>query len=71
MISSTYLLETKLQADQTNPMGFTIEDVFFTGVLRTLTNLGQPLTVRNICSHFNGGDKITRLFNEIYKSNKI
>ena len=56
-----YLIIFKLQADETNPLEFTIEDVFFTGVLRMLAGLDYPKTVPNICTHFNRDDKISKL----------
>lgn len=67
LISSSYLLKTKEKADVTNPLGFTIEDVFFTGVLRLLAGLDNPITVPDICIHFNDKDKILKLSARINK----
>ena len=65
MVSSSYLLKTKEKADVTNPLGFTIEDVFFTGVLRLLAGLDKPITVPDICIHFNDKHKISKLSTRI------
>ena len=45
------------QALVTNPGIFTMEDVFFTGILRVKSNLEPPLTANGICTHFNHDDK--------------
>ena len=45
------------QALVTNPGIFTMEDVFFTGILRVKSNLEAPLTANGICTHFNHDDK--------------
>ena len=38
-----------------------MEDVFFTGVLRTLAGMDTPIPLHNICTHFNKDDKIKKL----------
>ena len=61
LVSSSYLIKIKEISETTNPQGFPIEDVFFTGVLRTLAGMSTPIPLHNICTHFNKNDKIKKL----------
>ena len=57
----------QFQADNTSPLDFTMEDVFFTGVLRVKADLGFPEMVPDICVHYNQADKVKRLTHRINK----
>jgi len=61
LVSSKFAEIIYNQALVTNPGIFTMEDVFFTGILRVKSNLDAPLTANGICTHFNHHDKELRL----------
>lgn len=61
LVSTQYAHITHKQAESTNPGSFTMEDVFFTGILRVKSRLQTPRKVNGICTHYNNDDKESRI----------